>query len=798
MKIRRRYSAPVKCAAFLLALAGGLLMLLGLARADDFPEGLDTANYLDSEEYTSELVRAMNALEPLRSYESAQAIEQGRYFETERSGKIQQIQEDFQDKAREAWEAARQEALRWAAEGGLSDYYFPVEIPSELKGGQSSLEMESQQLEETQVQAEKEADAADGYAVYLRQIEEDCLLQLEEYSLQMQQELDSLRGETIESQLSVWEKAQWLIRSGEIRYVLEDAQGQLQSNMTDKSPKEQRDLLDRASGADYYYYSASGSYASPAPSQLPAEADGDQENLSLAAGNGLYGDGMYVEMGAQNFAARAAAYQSARSRGLWGLIFFCGGLATLVFCTLYLMISAGRRSTDEEIHLQAIDSLPPDVAVCIVGLLEVLAGMLLTMLLARNAGRLTDVRQYILGTILVLAMVSLLLVWLTSAARQLKAHCFWRSLLVVRIVLLLCRGIRNLLRGIFINTPRRIGRWFGRKMCGQRLSTRFVITGTAFALLCIFFSNMPILALFGVPALLIAMLFLHARIFKAHEQVEEGARRIGAGELGYRIDPAQAQGLENLAEHINNIAQGLSGAVESEVKAQRMKTDLISNVSHDIKTPLTSIITYIDLLKRQPLEGDTQEYVKILEQKARRLKTLTDDLFEAAKASSGTMPIELERVELSTLLRQGLGEMDDRIQQSGLVFRSELEEKYYVLADGRRLWRVIENLLSNVLKYALPHSRVYISAREEGEYIRLEIKNISANELNIEADELMERFVRGDASRHSEGSGLGLSIAKSLMELQGGHFNIEIDGDLFKAIVDIPRYPAPPQSEEQA
>jgi signal transduction histidine kinase len=226
------------------------------------------------------------------------------------------------------------------------------------------------------------------------------------------------------------------------------------------------------------------------------------------------------------------------------------------------------------------------------------------------------------------------------------------------------------------------------------------------------------------------------------------------------------------------------------MKNQRMKAELISNVSHDLKTPLTSMVTYIDLLKTEGLTSEgAPEYLDILDQKTNRLRQLTEDLFEAAKASSGAIPVKKEKVDMLSLINQGLGEMNQGILESGLeiIIKAELE-KYYVCADGQLLWRVVENLLGNVLKYAQENTRVYINITEQGAHdkpsmVVLEIKNISRQALNIEADELMERFKRGDESRATEGSGLGLAIAKDLVKLQGGWLDIKIDGYLFKATV---------------
>jgi len=247
--------------------------------------------------------------------------------------------------------------------------------------------------------------------------------------------------------------------------------------------------------------------------------------------------------------------------------------------------------------------------------------------------------------------------------------------------------------------------------------------------------------------------------------------------------------LSSFAKSLNNIKEGFKIAVEKEVKSQNMKTELISNVSHDLKTPLTSIITYVDLLKNEDLDRDTQrEYIDILDKKSKRLKVLIEDLFEASKASSGNIELDMERLDVIALLRQTLGEMEEKINQSTLKMRVNLPEHKVVCSlDGARTYRVFENVISNILKYSMPNSRVYIDAEEDDKSISLIFKNISSYEMNFDPSEITERFTRGDKSRSTEGSGLGLAIAKSLVELQGGNLNINIDGDLFKLTVTFPK-----------
>jgi Signal transduction histidine kinase len=294
------------------------------------------------------------------------------------------------------------------------------------------------------------------------------------------------------------------------------------------------------------------------------------------------------------------------------------------------------------------------------------------------------------------------------------------------------------------------------------------------------------LTFFMFPITLAVAAWLVLKKVKEFNAIKEGVKLVQAGDIHYIINIPGDGDLARLASDINSITDGLNKAVANEVKSERLQSELITNVSHDIRTPLTSIITYVDLIKKEPDQTKVQEYIDIIDQKSQRLKILTDDLFEATKASSGNIPVAYEKIDIVSLITQGLGELDDRIQERRLDFKiSNFNDKVYVKADGKLLWRAIENLLLNTFNYALKGSRVYIDILDNDTAVTLIIKNISAQELNISSHELMERFKRGDESRSSEGSGLGLSIAKSLIEIQKGSFSIDIDGDLFKAIVQL-------------
>lgn len=286
--------------------------------------------------------------------------------------------------------------------------------------------------------------------------------------------------------------------------------------------------------------------------------------------------------------------------------------------------------------------------------------------------------------------------------------------------------------------------------------------------------------------------------------IVDAIKRIRDGEVDFKLDVESLHGSNReMADAVNNIGEGISKAVNTSMKDEQMKTDLITNVSHDIKTPLTSIISYVDLLKRVGIEEEpARSYIEVLDSKSQRLKQLTDDLVEASKLSSGNIEFELERLNLAELLNQVIGELSDRLEQKGLqVFFDGGDRPAYIYADSRRMWRVMENLFNNVYKYAMENTRVYIDLaveeHENGNIVEASLKNISERQMNIKADDLTERFIRGDASRTTEGSGLGLYITKNLVQAQNGEFDIRLDGDLFKAVMRFPEYVEEPEQQTE-
>jgi signal transduction histidine kinase len=338
----------------------------------------------------------------------------------------------------------------------------------------------------------------------------------------------------------------------------------------------------------------------------------------------------------------------------------------------------------------------------------------------------------------------------------------------------------------------------------RRAWVRLLSRKTGVLLVCSLFVYTALIGLCGIFAfdwrhelyptgiLMGIVLFLLASFAIAHrssdlDEIKKGVREVRSGNVTYQITSLKGEELKPLADNVNGIAQGLDEAVSAKLKAERMKAELITNVSHDLKTPLTSIINYTELLSQvEGLPEEARDYVRIIAVKNERLKNLTQDLFAISKVQSGNEEVVWEKLNIALLLEQALAEHDNEIRASELPFCINAPKDLYISADGRKMSRVIGNLINNILKYTMKHTRVFITATEKNREILLEFKNISAYPMDFDADEIMGRFVRGDESRTTEGSGLGLAIVKSYTELCGGRFEIFLDGDMFKAVLTFP------------
>ncbi len=440
-------------------------------------------------------------------------------------------------------------------------------------------------------------------------------------------------------------------------------------------------------------------------------------------------------------------------------------LFLILTCFVYLTSVAGRTPDNEEVHLSHIDEFFTDLNLMLITGIVALVKLNFDKVLDLRFVNVNIMRFIMLSIAAVIVFIFLILFF--SLARHFKNG----TLVKHSLIYLLLKEAKNSFVKIVAGGPLML------KSIGAIL---LLIGISAYSL------NYPPLL---IIITLIAIYYIYKKV-KKFETIQEGLRIAKDGNYDYKINLDGTGEFNKLSEDINEMTSGLKIAVQNKVKSEKLKTELITNVSHDIKTPLTSIISYVDLLKREGLCSDNApKYLEVLDRKSKRLKTLTEDLFEAAKATSGSIEPKFEKVNVNALVSQILGELDEKIQESKLVFKvTATGEKIYVRADGRLLSRVMENLLSNIFKYAVKGSRVYINISEAEKEVRVSFKNVSAYELNISAEELMERFKRGDESRSSEGSGLGLAIAKSLMEIQEGILEISIDGDLFKADVLLEKY----------
>lgn len=378
-------------------------------------------------------------------------------------------------------------------------------------------------------------------------------------------------------------------------------------------------------------------------------------------------------------------------------------------------------------------------------------------------------------------------------------------ILFVTAVATLCMGWLLLLFLLSFSVRVKLGKWWRHTLCYQLFRkigqfARMIWENIGFLwkvilvmLVLAFFEGIGVLMFFNSDIALLLWLLEKLVLYPLVlwycvqlNQLKNGTEKIAGGEPGYQISTKRMTGIfKEQGEQINHISDGMTHAIEERMKSERFKTELITNVSHDIKTPLTSIINYVDLLEKEELHNETaQEYLEVLERQSSRLKKLIEDLIEASKASTGNLPVHLERLEAGIFMTQTVGEFEEKTKAAGLDLVIEKPETpVYIMADSRHFWRVIDNLMNNICKYAQSGTRVYINLEVKEAQVSITFRNTSKYPLNISSDELMERFVRGDASRNTEGSGLGLSIANSLMDLMGGTFRLYVDGDLFKVVL---------------
>lgn len=449
-------------------------------------------------------------------------------------------------------------------------------------------------------------------------------------------------------------------------------------------------------------------------------------------------------------------------------------LTVFVASFVYLVSAAGHKKDQKQVQGSFLCKVPADLftVICLVAESSLAVGISLL----GNAGSPDNYVFYAAAMFFLLLCGGwLALGYLLDFAVRIKLGKWWRNTLIYKVLRSIYRGWNKvgenksiLWKGLAI--------FLGVNFLEVLI---FVVFGVDYSKIMIVWFAEKAVILFAGGEILIQM-----------KRLQEGGKHIAEGDMDYQIDTEHM--LPALKEHaadLNRINEGVSKAVNEKMKSERFKTELITNVSHDIKTPLTSIINYVDLLEKEEIPNENaKEYLEVLERQSARLKKLIEDLIEASKASSGSLSVNLEKLEAGVFLVQTVGEFKEKTEKNKLDLQiKKPEEPIYIMADGRHFWRVIDNLMNNICKYAQPETRVYINLEQTGEKVQITFRNTSRYPLNISSEELMERFVRGDSSRNTEGNGLGLSIAGSLMELMHGKMQLFADGDLFKVVLEFDR-----------
>ena len=457
----------------------------------------------------------------------------------------------------------------------------------------------------------------------------------------------------------------------------------------------------------------------------------------------------------------------------------CTALTVLIL--LYLIVSIGHKKGTKGIATSDFDKIPLEIigfiGICIIGLVFIL--------LAQEV----DTTEFeLIISLLFTVYFTIFIVGIIifdTIIKRIKSRTFWKTTLVGKIVIILLKPIHKFEK--FMEEVRGTSKYFSNAI------TKFIVfvcieVFLAFIVFILFNSSDPFIFLL-LEFILVA--FFIQRMVKAivnYDKIEKKLKEMYEGDNQTQLDKNQFLPVFNQSiTYLNDISNGLENAIQDRMKSERLKTELITNVSHDIKTPLTSIINYVDLIKQENIQNEkVKEYIEILDNKSQRLKKLIEDLVEASKVSTGNVKLNLEKINIVELINQAVGEFEDKFESKGLdIVINSNENEIFIFADSRYMYRIIDNLFSNISKYALQNSRVYIDIQKIEDKVYIKMKNISKDKLNIPAEELMQRFVRGDKSRTTEGSGLGISIAQNLTEIQNGKFNLIIDGDLFKTELEF-------------
>lgn len=445
------------------------------------------------------------------------------------------------------------------------------------------------------------------------------------------------------------------------------------------------------------------------------------------------------------------------------------GMVLLLLMFFYLVIVIGRTKKEGEIDMNDFDKIPYEIIWTVAMFAFAMCAAMI------NIPKHTDMFVSMLISVYCVAYIVCAVLFHTTVKR-IKARMLIKSTLLYICVMWfvkICQKIKDIL-----------GIWFDKTTAGMDLVKRLILAMIGYLIISVIL--MAMMQGFGFLLAGVLGIYLFSKIVRRIRDFAKMEQHLKEMYEGTHPEDLNVENFtpefQNSILYINDISNGFENAIQEQLKSERMKAELITNVSHDIKTPLTSIINYVDLLKKEKIENDkAKEYIGVLESKSQRLKKLTEDLIEASKASSGNVKLKMEKINIVQLMKQAIGEFEDKFKASNLQVITKFEsEEIFIYADNRYIYRIVENIFSNVAKYSMENSRVYMDIAKKGEKVYIDTKNISKNTLNISEEELMQRFVRGDKSRTMEGSGLGLSISKSLAEIQNGELSIKIDGDLFK------------------
>ena len=446
------------------------------------------------------------------------------------------------------------------------------------------------------------------------------------------------------------------------------------------------------------------------------------------------------------------------------------GLLAVASVILYIL-AAGHNKDKEGISETILDRMPMEVSAFVFALTA-----FFPLIIVEESHAYESIIYYVFFVIALVIMFVSVFLWIGTVAVNVKRGQFWKNTVLYKL---------------FIKGMIRWGREFRFVFKNLKMGVRVWLIFAAVS-----FVEMFCLAWFDVAGGFILLwliekvlvIILIHKILKQFAVLKNTALSIAAGDVTEPVDTSKMLiDLEEQGNALNIIRTGMNDAMDERIKSERLKTELITNVSHDIKTPLTSIINYVDLMQKEKIDNEKiKEYLEVLDRQSGKLKKLIEDLIEASKAATGNIPMQMEKVNARVLLNQSIGEFEERLEQKNIKLVTGVpEEDIYINADSRYLWRVFDNLMNNIVKYSQEGTRAYVDLKQLGDHVRFVFRNTSRDELNISADELMERFVRGDASRNTDGNGLGLSIASSLTEAMGGKLTLSIDGDLFKATVEF-------------